>query len=394
MTEIAEKLLQWKPILAKKVDNSGSTLLHYLAATDSHYMVRQLLKHDTSPAYVSDSEGLCPIHVASCQGRCDVVRELINSCPDMDELVNKEGRNFFHIAVEHDSAEIVKFVCQSLLFMKMIISKDYNGNTLFVLLRHPRTKAMMGIVTKFGGEWEQMDDELLDALQRGTRDSSEDYSLLRRKITLWPLMSVVLVKQAQELRGVTVGGNSALHIVATFGHLELAKRICARDCSLLEARNAALETPLHCAARSGADRIVSLFILEFRRWEEVLRAIDRKGKTALHTEILIELEPPAEGGKQAAGTTSAGATQKISYAGPEGQTALHAAAIVQSPGIANKLLQWKPKLAKKVDNSRNTPLHYLVATTNTDMVGQLLSYDISPAYLSALTGVIQYILLL
>nr|CAD1831092.1 unnamed protein product [Ananas comosus var. bracteatus] len=226
-----------------------------------------------------------------------------------------------------------------------------------------------------------MDDTVLDKLRQGDEifirglisPESEDHSAI----------NVGGADQAgrSSWRGVTAGGNSALHIVATFGHLELAKLICGRDRSLLAARNAAREMPLHCAVRAGADQIVSHFILEARRWEDgrrledVLRATDKEGKTALHAaaeeghaavarvlvsadpglaalvdntgasplyaavlskslevvQILIELESPAEGGIQA-GTTSAGATQKISYAGPNGQTALHAAAIVQSPG--------------------------------------------------------------
>nr|CAD1831061.1 unnamed protein product [Ananas comosus var. bracteatus] len=242
--------------------------------------------------------------------------------------------------------------------------------------------------TVFGWEWERMDDKLLDALRKG------DMSFVRKvflpvaeasaavghafAIDIADADNVADQAGRRSWRGVTAGGNSALHIVANFGHLELAELICARDSSLLAAHNAALETPLHCAVRAGADRIVSLFISEARQCEEeVLRATDREGKTALHAaveegghaavklllsadsglaaivddngvsplyaavlskslevvQILIESESPAEGGKQAAGATSAGGvTREASYAGPNRQTALHAAAIVESSG--------------------------------------------------------------
>nr|CAD1831060.1 unnamed protein product [Ananas comosus var. bracteatus] len=242
--------------------------------------------------------------------------------------------------------------------------------------------------TVFGREWERMDDELLDALRRGDErfvrglfspateaSVAADHAFA---IDLPDADNVDDQAGRRSWRGVTAGGNSALHIAATFGHSELAELICARDSALLAARNAALETPLHCSARAGADRIVSLFISEARRCEEaVLRAMDREGKTALHAaveggraavarvlvsadpglaaivddngvsplyagvlsksieivQILIESESPAEGGKQAAGTTSAGrVTQEASYAGPNRQTALHAAPIVECFG--------------------------------------------------------------
>ncbi|OAY83060.1 Ankyrin repeat-containing protein [Ananas comosus] len=92
-------------------------------------MVCELLKHDTSSAYVPDANGLCPVHVASSWGRSDIVRELIGRCPDMDELVDNEGRNFLHVAVVHNRAEIVNFVCQRPLLVKMMNAEDSNGNT-------------------------------------------------------------------------------------------------------------------------------------------------------------------------------------------------------------------------------------------------------------------------
>nr|CAD1833766.1 unnamed protein product [Ananas comosus var. bracteatus] len=218
--------------------------------------------------------------------------------------------------------------------------------------------------------------------------------------------------KTRELAGVTKGGNSALHIAADFGHIELAELICSRDISLLEGRNATLETPLHCAARAGADRIIVFFISKARQLEAVLRATDQEGKTALHV--------AAEEGRVAAATElmSAlpglaaivddngvsplyaavlsksleivqiliGSRSEASYAGPNGQTALHAAAIIESQEITEKLLQWKPILTKNVDSSGSTPLHYLAATGNHYMMRQLLKQDTSPTYISDYKG--------
>nr|CAD1831045.1 unnamed protein product [Ananas comosus var. bracteatus] len=158
----------------------------------------------------------------------------------------------------------------------------------------------------------------------------------------------------QSWRGVTAGGNSALHIVAGCGHVELAKFICDKDSSLLTVRNAAGETPLHCAARAGAGRIASHFISvaeDSHRLEEVLLAKDRGGKTALYMaaeeghaaaarELMSALpvlatEDDKEGVSPLYVAVLSGSLEvvQILIESPwNGQTALHAAAKIDNPG--------------------------------------------------------------
>nr|CAD1831069.1 unnamed protein product [Ananas comosus var. bracteatus] len=256
------------------------------------------------------------------------------------------------------------------------------------------------------GERQHLDYELLKALQRGDKKAVESF---------FP---------QEDWRGVTGGGNSALHIAADFGHREFAELICARDSSLLEARNVAGETPLHCAARAGADQIVSLFISEAKRREDgswleaVLRATDREGKTALHSavegghaaaaRVLMSEDPGLAAIVDNTGVSPLYAavlsnslqvvqvligflavgedTPEECYAGPNKQTALHAAAMIGNPMIVKILLLWKPMLTKKVDNSKSTPLHYLAEAGSHYMMRQLLEHDTSPAYLSDSEG--------
>ncbi|XP_038979904.1 ankyrin-1-like [Phoenix dactylifera] len=88
------------------------------------------------------------------------------------------------------------------------------------------------------------------------------------------------------LLGVPLEGNTVLHIVASRGHLDIAEEICRREVSLLATPNMRLDTLLHCAAKAGDDKMVSLIIqfasegeIEKRR---VLRARNRKEANALH----------------------------------------------------------------------------------------------------------------
>lgn len=94
------------------------------------------------------------------------------------------------------------------------------------------------------------------------------------------------------LLGVTHGGDTVLHIAARFGHLEVATRICLENIFLLTRDNAKLETPLHCAAKAGRDKLVALFInlasaeASNINLGELLRKRNRDGETVLYQAVL------------------------------------------------------------------------------------------------------------
>ncbi|XP_038984245.1 protein ACCELERATED CELL DEATH 6-like [Phoenix dactylifera] len=232
-------------------------------------------------------------------------------------------------------------------------------------------------------------------------------------------------EDARCLLGVTLEGNTALHIVASRGHLEIAKEICRREISLLAAPNTRLDTPLHCAARAGYDEIVSLIIQSAREGEieerRVLRARNRDEANALHeaakynhasvAEVLMDadarLPPMPNDDRLASMLNDAGmsplylaiATGSLnvakallrssswdwenssleSYAGPNKKTALHAAVLL-SREITRVLLDRKPMLAKGVDSSGGIPLHYAALDGHHDTVKLLLKRDPSTAY--------------
>ncbi|KAH7675642.1 Integral membrane ankyrin-repeat protein Kidins220 (protein kinase D substrate) protein [Dioscorea alata] len=105
--EITRMLLHWNHKLGRKVDEFGSTPLHYVAADGDEKMAHILLVHDASMAYVSDNEGYYPIHVAA-------------------------GRNFLHVAAERKMVEVVRYVCNSKnkKFEKLLNQRDnIGGNT-------------------------------------------------------------------------------------------------------------------------------------------------------------------------------------------------------------------------------------------------------------------------
>jgi Ankyrin repeats (3 copies) len=181
-------------------------------------------------------------------------------------------------------------------------------------------------------------------------------------------------RQLNCLLGVTYSGDTALHIASYFGHSEVVWRICNENRSLLLRGNNKSETPLHYAAQAGKDELVSYFIHVARvepqignifqpEGVDVLKELVRKknqdGETALYqavhnkhfsvVEILVNADPHlasiSDNNNASPLYVAAmrdlpdivhslteslrGIVQPEAYAGPDGQTALHAATFGQ-----------------------------------------------------------------
>jgi ankyrin repeat protein len=165
------------------------------------------------------------------------------------------------------------------------------------------------------------------------------------------------------LLGVESNGNTALHLVASRGHVELATLLCERVPSLVATRNRCLDTPLHCAAKAGHRDVAAILLSTMRAGgadeESALRARNQTGATALYEAVrydhaavvdLLMSEVPGmssvaiEGDKGISPLYLAAATNTVqmvrdllrpsqdgtpspaSSSGPEGRTALHVAA--------------------------------------------------------------------
>ncbi|KAK3165148.1 hypothetical protein QOZ80_1AG0029520 [Eleusine coracana subsp. coracana] len=223
------------------------------------------------------------------------------------------------------------------------------------------------------GPYEKMilDSELLRALSSGSEAHLEELltrgnSRVAISVQDSRLTGVAAPLQgagARGLLGVTNGGSTALHLVASRGHLGLANRVCELAPSLVATRNRSLETPLHCAAKAGHRDVAACLLSRMRRSgadsEAALQARNRPlGATALYeavrnghaeTVALLAAEVPelaamtTDDGVSplylAAMTSSSlemvrallrqlpdGTPSMASFAGPEGRTALHAAA--------------------------------------------------------------------
>ncbi|KAM3309896.1 hypothetical protein ACQJBY_030913 [Aegilops geniculata] len=155
------------------------------------------------------------------------------------------------------------------------------------------------------------------------------------------------------------------------------------------------DTPLHCAARSSNLRMLCHLILlvgeEYghRSAAHVLRKPNGRGETALHeavrlgnmaiAERLMWVDPelaqyPAAGQgtsplylavslgdeKIARMLYHRASDNNLSYSGPDGQNALHAA-VLHGTDMTKLLIEWNSELSKGKDQNGSTPLHFVVS---------------------------------
>ena len=90
------------PSAIEEGDDSGWTPLHIAAHLGNDKFVKLLLEKDNSPAYVRNKEGLSALHIAANTKNDNraVMKELMEVCPDMYELLDNKGRNALHVAAE------------------------------------------------------------------------------------------------------------------------------------------------------------------------------------------------------------------------------------------------------------------------------------------------------
>ncbi|KAF7087133.1 hypothetical protein CFC21_090351 [Triticum aestivum] len=209
--------------------------------------------------------------------------------------------------------------------------------------------------------------------------------------------AVSALSASSVLEGVTAEGDTALHAVACSGdgdNFLRSAEVIWKAKNLLFSQNNNGDTPLHCAARAGNSRM-ALHLIALARGEDgsdsnrvkaMLEMENKLMETALHDAVRIgnndlvkmlmeedsELACFPKGGTSAlyiavltenttiVETLYQTSHGNLSYSGPNGQNALHAAAL-RGPVLTGMLLEWKKGLSTQKDENGSTPLHFAAA---------------------------------
>ncbi|KAF5206156.1 Ankyrin repeat-containing protein [Thalictrum thalictroides] len=246
-----------------------------------------------------------------------------------------------------------------------------------------------------------MDPELFEAVTLGKVD----------------LLDALLEQNVDILQQFTPMKDTAIHIAAGLGHLEIVERVHHRCPTLFTKANRVGDTPLHKAARAGHTDIVHNLIhcakntpissskdAEIGRAEAIdfIRAENGEKETVMHeavrgchlqmVKLLIREDPQLLYMVNYAGESplhlvvKKGAldiveeileSNRCSFKGPNGWTVLHTAIVHKREDMAKLLLDKKLGLVKEADDNGRTPLHFASALGLSDFVQMLLKYDTS-----------------
>lgn len=197
-----------------------------------------------------------------------------------------------------------------------------------------------------------------------------------RTVVVIPPMAIATHESKNEIIfGVTAGGDTALHIAAEHGQLDFATEVCQREPSLIAAVNIKLETPLHCCARAGHHQIVSLIIktatgrqAHGRNYSllDLVRARNVHGETALH-------EASRFGRAQVVVKLMAVDDELATYVSDAGISPLYLAAMRSSQQTVTALLQHSPSFAGP---GGQTALHAAVSRSQGDFLFSVTRYEI------------------
>ncbi|CAN8237691.1 unnamed protein product [Cochlearia groenlandica] len=105
--------------------DEGRTCLSFGASIGYYERVCYLLEKDLDKVYVSDEDGLFPIHMAAKYGHVQIIEEILKRCPEALELLDRDGQNILHVAAKHGKLQVVK----SILRIVDLEISNYNGFT-------------------------------------------------------------------------------------------------------------------------------------------------------------------------------------------------------------------------------------------------------------------------
>uniref|UniRef100_A0A672JKQ9 Serine/threonine-protein phosphatase 6 regulatory ankyrin repeat subunit C-like n=1 Tax=Salarias fasciatus TaxID=181472 RepID=A0A672JKQ9_SALFA len=296
-TDCVHILLE-KKAQADAGDKQGFTALHRAAMLGSEECVSALLEHGAS-ALCRDSQGRTPLHLAASRGHTELLRTLLmaaRTADPLDSMLDYRGYTPTHWAAYHGHEGCLCILLEYKLYStregnsftplhcalvnghdvaanllvktvgpQAASAVDAKGRTPLHAAAHSGNVAGLQLVLDQGAEVNAVDKRGSSAL------------MVAASCGQTSAVEFLLHKAKPDLTLVDVNNNTALHLACSKGHEMCALLILGEiaDSSLINARNNALQMPLHIAARKGLATVVQVLL---SRGAAVM-AVDEEGHT-------------------------------------------------------------------------------------------------------------------
>ncbi|KAI9040290.1 uncharacterized protein KD926_008380 [Aspergillus affinis] len=241
LSEVAERLVT-REGSTDGIDSFGRTPLIW-AATQGHEAIFKILIHTkgVDVNFRDEYWGRTPLSWAVKNGHLNIVRTLL----EKDALPNTAdalGQSTMSLAVKNGNAEIVGVLLRG---GATVVSKNLSKSPLYLAIRYNHaevTKLLLG----HGAQPDSIDG-------RGQTPSFHAITHgFHYAVELLLEISSTKPDHRDKL------GNTALHLAAESGDVELARRLIQAGCGY-ETRNLRDQTPLFRAVQSGHEKAVQLF---------------------------------------------------------------------------------------------------------------------------------------
>ncbi|XP_027340165.1 ankyrin repeat-containing protein At2g01680-like [Abrus precatorius] len=213
-------------------NDAGETALYIAAENNMHEIFCYLLKFcDFQVVKIRSKSDMNPFHVASKRGHLDIVRELLNTWPEVCKLCDSSNTSPLYAAAGQDHLDVVNAIL------------DVDVGSMFIVRKNGKT-----------------------ALHNAAR-----YGVLRIvKALIARDSGIVCIKDKK--------GQTALHMAVKGQSTEVVEEILVADPSIMNERDKKGNTALHMATRKGRSQIVS-FLLIYSAMD--VNAINKQQETAL-----------------------------------------------------------------------------------------------------------------
>ncbi|KAK0608015.1 hypothetical protein LWI29_024149 [Acer saccharum] len=398
-SRFVEQVLETCPTLLLQVNDNGDTPLHVAAKQGCVAIVEVLIKQARTQRDQNLESGVT-LHEAGQNHFVGVVKILTREDTDFPYSANNCGETPLYMAASTGSLGAVVEILET------CTSATYQ--------RPCGITALHGAVKR--NHLDQGDPATMDSTPFDIIIVPDHHQLLDDAADgkIEPFKQI-----AEQIKFiVTPIKNTVLHINIASEKVstQFVEEILGICPSLLVQVNAQGDTPLHVAVKFKRIDVVTALIKkakDIQRPEELesgigavrqmLRMTNNKGNTALHeamrnksgvmVRVLFKEDPDFSYSANHCGETplyiaaekgfSEGVNEtctSMSYNGPNGKTALHAAVRINNQVVTRKICENNNSLTKQMDDNGWTPLHCAAYYGTFEAMQVLLEFDKSPAY--------------